>query len=147
MITQAAERLKDVAIQTPLLESPLLNNALGFRLLIKPECLQKTGSFKIRGAYNKIASLDETQRKAGVESLDDLLKAKNKRHVAQHFTRLAKEYNDRQMIEEATLVSQFWAETSAAFEGDDSGLFTYMLEWNRHYAGRGIPKLLDTDLI
>ena len=66
MITQAAERLKDVAIQTPLLESPLLNNALGFRLLIKPECLQKTGSFKIRGAYNKIASLDETQRKAGV---------------------------------------------------------------------------------
>ena len=66
MITQAAERLQGVAIRTPLLESPLLNKALGFRLLIKPECLQKTGSFKIRGAYNKIASLDEGQRKAGV---------------------------------------------------------------------------------
>ena len=99
------------------------------------------------GSDMRLCPLVKAQRKAGVESLDDLLKAKNKRHVAQHFTRLAKEYNDRQMIEEATLVSQFWAETSAAFEGDDSGLFTYMLEWNRHYAGRGIPKLLDTDLI
>ena len=66
MIAQAAERLQGVVNQTPLLESPLLNNALGFRLLIKPECLQKTGSFKIRGAYNKIASLDDRQRKAGV---------------------------------------------------------------------------------
>lgn len=66
MIAEAAERLQDVVIRTPLLESPLLNNALGFRLLIKSECLQKTGSFKIRGAYNKIASLDEDQRKAGV---------------------------------------------------------------------------------
>jgi hypothetical protein len=51
------------------------------------------------------------------------------------------------MIEEATLVSQFWAESSATFEGDDSGLFIYISEWNRTYAGRGIPKILDTDLI
>ena len=66
MISQAAKQLKDVVIRTPLFESPLLNNALGFRLLIKSECLQKTGSFKIRGAYNKIASLNARQREAGV---------------------------------------------------------------------------------
>lgn len=40
---------------TPLLESPRLNDTLGGRLLVKPECLQLTGSFKFRGAYNRIA--------------------------------------------------------------------------------------------
>ena len=99
------------------------------------------------GSDLRLCSFIRAQRKAGVESLDDLIKAKQKRHLAQHFTRLAKEYNTRQMIEEATLISQFWAETSAAFEGNDSGLFTYLAEWNRTYAGRGIPKLLDTELI
>ena len=95
----------------------------------------------------RLCPLIRQQRKAGVQSLDDILKAKNKRELFLHYTRLAKEYNDRKMIEEATLVSQFWAETSAAFEGDDVGLFVYIVEWNRSYGGRGIPKLLDTDLI
>ena len=95
----------------------------------------------------RLCPLIRQQRKAGVLSLDDIVKAKNKRELFLHYTRLAKEYNDRKMIEEATLVSQFWAETSSAFEGDDSGLFVYLTEWNRTYSGRGIPKLLDTDLI
>ena len=87
------------------------------------------------------------QRKAGVETLDDIIKSKDKRTLSQHYTRLAKEYNDHGMIQEATLVSQFWAESMAAWESDDVGLFVYLAEWNRVYAGRGIPKLLDTDLI
>ena len=58
---------------------------------------------------------------------------------------MAKEYNDRQLIEEATLISQFWSETTSAFEGDDAGLFSYLSEWHRRYNRRGIPKLLDTD--
>ena len=62
----AAARLAGVAVRTPLLEAPLLNRELGFRLLIKAEPLQRTGSFKFRGAYNAIAQLDEAQRKAGV---------------------------------------------------------------------------------
>ncbi len=65
-IQTAARMLKDVTRVTPLLESELLNARLGFRLLIKPECLQKTGSFKIRGAFVTIASLSEEQRQAGV---------------------------------------------------------------------------------
>ena len=95
----------------------------------------------------RLCPLIRQQRKAGVESLDDKLKAKNKRELSLHYSRLAKEYNDRGMIEEATLISQFWAETIGAFEGDDSGLFVYVSEWLRAYGGRGIPKLLDTDLI
>jgi threonine dehydratase len=65
-IRAAAQRLKGRAATTPLLESSLLNARLGGRLFVKPECLQRTGSFKFRGAYNAIAQLDETQRRGGV---------------------------------------------------------------------------------
>jgi len=99
------------------------------------------------GSDLRLCPLIRQQRKAGVQSLDDIVKAKNKRELSVHYSRLAKEYNERGMIEEATLVSQFWAESTSTFEGDDAGLFTYVSEWNRSYAGRGIPKILDTDLI
>ncbi len=56
-VTAAAERLRGVAVRTPLLESDALNARVGGRLLIKPEVLQRTGSFKFRGAYNAIATL------------------------------------------------------------------------------------------
>ena len=65
-IETAARRLAGHAVRTPLLEAPLLNDELGGRLLVKPECLQLTGSFKIRGAYNKISSLDAAVRRNGV---------------------------------------------------------------------------------
>ena len=99
------------------------------------------------GSDLRLCQVIRQQRKACVPTLDDVLKNKSRRELALHYSRLAKEYNDRHMIEEATLVSQFWAETSSAFEGDDSGLFVYVTEWLRTYSGRGIPKLLDTDLI
>ena len=59
-VMAAAERLRGVAVQTPLLESDALNARIGGRLLIKPEVLQRTGSFKFRGAYNAIAALQPT---------------------------------------------------------------------------------------
>jgi threonine dehydratase len=65
-IRAAAERLKGKAVLTPLLESPALNARLGGRLLVKAEALQRTGSFKFRGAYNTLVQLDERQRRAGV---------------------------------------------------------------------------------
>ncbi len=65
-VETAAQRLAGHAVRTPLLEAPLLNDALGGRLLVKPECLQLTGSFKFRGAFNKISSLDEDARRNGV---------------------------------------------------------------------------------
>jgi threonine dehydratase len=62
----AAGRLKGVAIRTPLMESALLNRQLGVRLLIKPECLQLTGSFKVRGAYNKLLKHVDLFRRTGI---------------------------------------------------------------------------------
>lgn len=65
-IRVAAERITGKAVFTPLLESPLLNDRLGARILVKPECLQKTGSFKYRGGTNSIAALSQEQRAKGV---------------------------------------------------------------------------------
>ncbi len=65
-VAAAAKRLAGQAVETPLLESSALNEALGGRVLIKAETLQRTGSFKFRGAYNKISQLPEAAKAAGV---------------------------------------------------------------------------------
>jgi threonine dehydratase len=65
-VRRAAERIRAVATMTPLIEAPLLNEELGGRLLVKCEMLQKTGSFKFRGAYNRISMIPEAERRNGV---------------------------------------------------------------------------------
>ncbi|PLS30191.1 threonine dehydratase [Bifidobacterium margollesii] len=62
----AAQRLKGTARHTPITPSPVLSDMTGHRILLKPENLQVTGSFKIRGAYNKIASLSEEELAHGI---------------------------------------------------------------------------------
>jgi threonine dehydratase len=62
----AASRLRGVAVRTPLLEFPALNQRTGGRILVKPETLQRTGSFKFRGAYNRIVQLSPEERRGGV---------------------------------------------------------------------------------
>ena len=65
-IMAAAERLQGHAVRTPLLNAPLLDEFAGRRIFVKPECLQKTGSFKYRGARSAISALPPPQRKQGV---------------------------------------------------------------------------------
>lgn len=65
-IETAADRLKGHAQRTPLLNAPLLDAEYGRRVFVKAECLQKTGSFKYRGARNAVAALSDAQRAAGV---------------------------------------------------------------------------------
>jgi threonine dehydratase len=62
----AANRIQSHIIRTPLLESPHLNAIIGGRLLVKAEPLQRTGSFKIRGAFNTLLQLSEAERVNGV---------------------------------------------------------------------------------
>jgi threonine dehydratase len=57
-VEAAAARLRGIAVRTPLLESEALNQRAGGRILLKAECLQRTGSFKLRGAYNTISQID-----------------------------------------------------------------------------------------
>ncbi|MEX0368318.1 MAG: threonine/serine dehydratase [Ruegeria sp.] len=66
MIEAAAERLNGHARRTPLLNSPFLDEIAGRRVLVKPECLQHTGSFKFRGAWSAVSALDQDSRQRGV---------------------------------------------------------------------------------
>lgn len=65
-ILAAAERLKGHARVTPLLSSPFLDDMAGRRVFVKPEALQKTGSFKYRGARSALSALDAETRSRGV---------------------------------------------------------------------------------
>jgi threonine dehydratase len=65
-IQAAAGRLKGMAVLTPLIESPLLSERTGGHVLLKLETLQRTGSFKFRGAYNRLAQLSPEERRRGV---------------------------------------------------------------------------------
>jgi threonine dehydratase len=56
-VEAAAARVNGLAVRTPLLESARLNALAGGRVLLKAECLQRTGSFKFRGAWNAISKL------------------------------------------------------------------------------------------
>ncbi len=65
-IDAAARVLADFAVRTPLLSSPALNERAGTRIFLKPEMLQRTGSFKFRGAFNKMSSIPMAARSGGV---------------------------------------------------------------------------------
>ena len=64
-VRDAADALSGAVIRTPLLEHPDANDALGGRLLIKAECGQRTGAFKIRGAYYRILQMSAEERARG----------------------------------------------------------------------------------
>ena len=65
-ITRANINLKDVVLHTPLQKNLSLSDALGANILLKREDLQLVRSYKIRGAFNKIAHLSEEELKNGV---------------------------------------------------------------------------------
>ncbi len=65
-VQAAAERLRGRILRTPMLRHALLDEIIGGRVLVKPEPLQKTGSFKLRGATNAALLLDPAARRAGV---------------------------------------------------------------------------------
>ena len=64
-VEAAAARLAGVALHTPLLTSPALDELTRGRVFLKAEILQRTGSFKFRGAYNKLSSIPQDRRGGG----------------------------------------------------------------------------------
>lgn len=65
-IDAAAKVIAPFAVRTPLLSSAALNARIGAKVFLKPELLQRTGSFKFRGAFNKLSSIAEDKRSGGV---------------------------------------------------------------------------------
>ena len=67
-IADAAERIANRAVKTPLLSCERLNSLCDAEVFVKPECLQRTGSFKFRGAYNAISQLRQNELDQGIIS-------------------------------------------------------------------------------
>ena len=65
-IEAAARRLHGIVIETPLLQNAELDRIAAGKVLLKPECWQRTGSFKIRGAYNLLRQLSAEQAERGI---------------------------------------------------------------------------------
>jgi threonine dehydratase len=65
-VDAAALRLAGIALRTPMVTSPVLDALTGARIFLKAETLQRTGSFKFRGAYNKVSSIPLAERAGGV---------------------------------------------------------------------------------
>ena len=82
-IRAARDRLAGWARVTPLLESPFLNRLAGRRVLVKAECLQRTGSFKFRGGWSAVSALSERARKCGVLAYSSGNHAQGVAHAAE----------------------------------------------------------------
>lgn len=65
-IEAAAKRIAGLAVRTPLIEHPILNERIGGRALLKAESLQRVGAFKFRGAYNAVLLIDRKKYPGGV---------------------------------------------------------------------------------
>jgi threonine dehydratase len=84
-VKKAQERLKDVAYRTPFAYAPILSQLTGFEVYLKKENLQRTGSFKLRGAFNKIASVVESKECKGVVAASAGNHAQGVAFGAKHF--------------------------------------------------------------
>ncbi len=85
LVKIAARRIEDVAVKTPFAYAPLLSAISKAEIYVKKENLQTTGAFKLRGAFNKVASLSEEQRAKGVIAASAGNHAQGVAFAAKHF--------------------------------------------------------------
>ena len=84
-IKEAQKNLKDIAQNTPLSKAPILSKELNAQIYLKKENLQLTGSFKLRGAFNRVANLNDKQKQNGVVAASAGNHAQGLAFAAQHF--------------------------------------------------------------
>ncbi len=84
-VKKAAKRVSEVALQTPFAYAPILSDMTGCEIYLKKENLQRTGAFKLRGAFNKIASLVESGDRGGVIAASAGNHAQGVAFSAKHF--------------------------------------------------------------
>lgn len=84
-IAEAADRIRPLVVETPLLEVHELSEAIGGRFFVKCENLQRTGSFKLRGGMNALASLSAEERARGVVAYSSGNHAQGVAAAARHF--------------------------------------------------------------
>ena len=85
LVKTAAQRIEGVVVKTPFAHAPLLSSLCEGEVYVKKENLQITGAFKLRGAFNKIASLSDEQRGGGIIAASAGNHAQGVAYAAKHF--------------------------------------------------------------
>ncbi|MDF1880674.1 threonine ammonia-lyase [Sulfurimonas sp. MAG313] len=85
LVKKAASRIEGIAVQTPFTYAPLLSEVSEAKVFVKKENLQLTGAFKLRGAFNKVASLSQEKRKKGIIAASAGNHAQGVAYAAKHF--------------------------------------------------------------
>lgn len=85
-IKDARKNLENIAINTPIAKAPILSKELNAQIYLKKENLQLTGSFKLRGAFNKVATLTKEKKDAGVVAASAGNHAQGLAYAAQYFS-------------------------------------------------------------
>ncbi len=154
-IHQAHQRIKDVVVHTPFSYAPFLSGASGVEVYLKKENLQMTGAFKLRGAFNKVASLSDAERAKGVVAASAGNHAQGVAYSAQHFgikavivmpdsTPLTKINGVRHFGAEVILAGSNYDEAYAyaTTYGEENGLvFVHPFEDEEVIAGQGTVAL------
>lgn len=83
--TEATARVKEVTLETKLVFSPFYSEQTGANVYLKPENLQRTGAYKVRGAYYKISTLSEEERSRGLVTASAGNHAQGVAYAAQRF--------------------------------------------------------------
>ena len=86
-------------------------------------------------------------RKAGKRMLSTIIKNKNFAETGAFFSDLMRAFSADHMVEEASLIASWWAETASCFSAEKDLLFDYLEEYFDKYAGRGLPVMIDTVLV
>ena len=85
LVQKAQKRISEVTHRTPFSYAPILSNISGYEVYLKKENLQRTGAFKLRGAFNKIAALVESGDRGGVVAASAGNHAQGVAFAAKHF--------------------------------------------------------------
>jgi len=146
-IYDAQDRIEGVTVKTPFGFAPYLSQSSGIDVYLKKENLQVTGAFKIRGAYNKLASLSEEQRSCGVVAASAGNHAQGVAMSALHFgVRAVIVMPDSTPLTKINGVKHFGAEVILAGANYDEA-YAYALEYGEKNSLTFIHPFEDEEVI
>ncbi len=146
-IQQAQDRIKDVAVNTPFSYAPVLSDVSGSTVFLKKENLQITGAFKLRGAFNKVASLSDDARKRGVIAASAGNHAQGMAYSARHFgCRAVIVMPDSTPLTKINGVKSYGAEVILAGTNYDEA-YAYAINYAKEHDMEFVHPFADDDVI
>ena len=108
--------------------------------------IEVTAGRFVYGGNPRLTDKVKASRKAGIDTLGEIIKAKDKLRFNSHINGLLRELGEKNLVQECTLLSRWLTETMAHFDSNLPAMWAYLEEFFKTYAGRGIPCHFDTSI-